>query len=217
MQVKKACIKNNIDAAALSLFSSYSFEKVSMRQIAKKADITVGNIYRYYKSKDELFEALVLPTLDEIRNMIKEESMEQYVGLPNQYTLFVQHMIDLFLSIHQQHTQILDILINGCEGSRIIQPKESIRELLAKKMLPLIHGYKMRENKSIDTGFIADLLSDGLIDHFIKILYEFDDNNIRKIHMYEITRIYMALFMTESREKDEKNFISFSNPVSMGL
>ncbi|MDA3951684.1 MAG: TetR/AcrR family transcriptional regulator [Spirochaeta sp.] len=48
-----------IREAALELFSSYWFESVSVAQICRRAGVSNGVYYRYYRNKDELFEYLL--------------------------------------------------------------------------------------------------------------------------------------------------------------
>jgi len=45
--------------AALKLFSSQGFRGTSMRQIANEADLSVGNVYHHFASKDEIFQRLI--------------------------------------------------------------------------------------------------------------------------------------------------------------
>ncbi|HEY4344193.1 MAG TPA: helix-turn-helix domain-containing protein [Parvibaculum sp.] len=44
--------------AALSLFRQYGYRRTSMEDIAQSANVAKGTLYIYFKSKDELFEAL---------------------------------------------------------------------------------------------------------------------------------------------------------------
>ena len=46
--------ENLIQETALDLFDREGFENVSVEEIAQKAGCSVGNIYLYFKSKDEL-------------------------------------------------------------------------------------------------------------------------------------------------------------------
>lgn len=45
--------------AALELFSSQGFGATSMRQIADAAELSVGNVYHHFSSKEEIFERLL--------------------------------------------------------------------------------------------------------------------------------------------------------------
>ena len=47
-------MRSRIQAVALELFDKEGFENVSVEQIAQTAGCSVGNIYHYFKSKDEL-------------------------------------------------------------------------------------------------------------------------------------------------------------------
>lgn len=57
VQVKKAAIHDAIRNAAFDLFSEKGYSRTTIAQIARQADITTSNFYRYYESKlDVLFE-----------------------------------------------------------------------------------------------------------------------------------------------------------------
>lgn len=57
VQVKKAAIHDAIRNAAFDLFSENGYSRTTIAQIARKAEITTSNFYRYYDSKlDVLFE-----------------------------------------------------------------------------------------------------------------------------------------------------------------
>lgn len=61
MQRLKPEKREQIIAAARSLFGRYGYAGVGLREIADNADMTVGNIYRYFKGKDDLFESTFGP------------------------------------------------------------------------------------------------------------------------------------------------------------
>ena len=47
-------------AAALELFSEKGYHKVSMHEIAERAEFAVGTLYKFFKNKEDLYKALVL-------------------------------------------------------------------------------------------------------------------------------------------------------------
>jgi len=49
-----------IEDAAIELFMEKGYHATSMRQIADKAGLALGGIYNHFKSKDEIFEAIVV-------------------------------------------------------------------------------------------------------------------------------------------------------------
>ena len=56
----------NIITAARELFIQYSFDKVSMDEIAKKAGVTKKTIYYYFRDKQELFQYFISEELEKM-------------------------------------------------------------------------------------------------------------------------------------------------------
>lgn len=51
--------RTQIEAAALKLFLKLGFHGVGLREVAKAAKVSLGNIYNHYEGKEPLFEALL--------------------------------------------------------------------------------------------------------------------------------------------------------------
>lgn len=51
--------RKKIEQVALRLFCAQGFHGTSMRQIAEKSRVSLGNIYNYYQTKDDLFTSIV--------------------------------------------------------------------------------------------------------------------------------------------------------------
>ena len=73
----------NIDPKILKYgkeeFLEKGFEKASIRNICRKAEVTTGAFYTRYKNKDELFLDIVSDTLDQINTMMySEEEMPTF-------------------------------------------------------------------------------------------------------------------------------------------
>jgi AcrR family transcriptional regulator len=60
--------KKRILNAAIKIFCEYGYKGTNMRLIARKANISVGGLYLYFKSKDDLFLTLVKTRLDDLAN-----------------------------------------------------------------------------------------------------------------------------------------------------
>ena len=50
---------DTIEAAARELFIKQGFHATSMRDIAKRAAVSLGNLYNYYETKDAIFESII--------------------------------------------------------------------------------------------------------------------------------------------------------------
>jgi AcrR family transcriptional regulator len=49
-----------IEDAAITLFMEQGYHATSMRQIAERSGLALGGIYNHFKSKDEIFEAIII-------------------------------------------------------------------------------------------------------------------------------------------------------------
>ena len=59
--------KEKIISTALRLFSQQGYEKTSIREIAREAEISLGLMYNYFKGKEDLLEAIFTGGLEDIQ------------------------------------------------------------------------------------------------------------------------------------------------------
>ncbi len=65
-QVLKETQRTKIISSAKSEFVANGIKNTSMRSIARNADMTVGNLYRYFGSKNEIVDAVIAPALEKL-------------------------------------------------------------------------------------------------------------------------------------------------------
>ena len=73
MQTLKTTVKEHIIAAATQEFKTKGYEAASLRLIAQEANISVGNVYRYFVNKEHLFESVVMSILERFKIMLDVE------------------------------------------------------------------------------------------------------------------------------------------------
>lgn len=66
-------VRRAILAAAREAFAGGGYESVSMRAVAEAAGLSHGSIYVYFKDKDELFQALVAESFDQLAAALRDE------------------------------------------------------------------------------------------------------------------------------------------------
>lgn len=64
--------KEKIEDAARELFIKQGFHATSMRDIAKGAGVSLGNLYNYYETKDAIFESIINRYLKVIDEKLKQ-------------------------------------------------------------------------------------------------------------------------------------------------
>lgn len=86
MQILKEKIKEDIIESARASFINEGYEKATLKDIADKADISVGNIYRYFKSKEEIMIEIMRRFKENIscydfekKNILLDASKKEYI------------------------------------------------------------------------------------------------------------------------------------------
>ncbi|MEA2012194.1 MAG: TetR/AcrR family transcriptional regulator [Verrucomicrobiota bacterium] len=57
---------------SLGLFTSKGFHNVTMSKIAEESEFAIGTLYNFFKSKDDLYEAIIIELIEKHRKMFKE-------------------------------------------------------------------------------------------------------------------------------------------------
>jgi len=91
-QRKKNDRNQRIQNAALNLFGSQGFQKTSISQIAEKANLGVGTIYNYYKSKEEILFSIIQDR--------SNEYVEQLDKIINNSNNDIQGSISAFIDVY---------------------------------------------------------------------------------------------------------------------
>lgn len=81
MQTLKENVLQRILLTARKEFISQGVKDTSIRTIASKANVSVGNIYKYFKSKDELFCAVLQPLLTKLNRHMHSHNDERFLNL----------------------------------------------------------------------------------------------------------------------------------------
>lgn len=57
---------------ALNLFSKKGYHNISMHEIAKEAEFAIGTLYKFFRNKEDLYQALILQLSDRFHGALKE-------------------------------------------------------------------------------------------------------------------------------------------------
>ena len=119
---KKELKRKAIIEASLKLFSTKGFHKTTIPDIAKSLNMSVGNLYNYFQSKDELAKEIIKYTSDVLGSKIREinnlqtSSKEKIRKIVSFYFTMAKEepeIIDYFLRVYLSHREIFK---DGCEG-----------------------------------------------------------------------------------------------------
>lgn len=189
--------RNKILKTAIELFATLGYHTTSMDTVAKAAGISKGLIYNYFKSKDELLEAVLMDKMEEYSgNMFglsqsnsPREILENIITFaiswvrddPRYWRLFYSMLLHPALP-EQIHTKLKDMMITYIA---------SLEELLAA------NGVEQPHLEAILLGATLDAV--GLMYVFDQDTYPFEDLTQLLI------RKYCGTFSSEKENPSPEN------------
>ena len=172
MRNKEATIKRILQSANVE-FKKYGFEQASVRTIAKNAGVTPGAIYKHFESKEDIFRAIVNPTLEhlykrnrELTNQaIKEIKLNGLEGFEKKSGNSNEELLGFIY----QNVSVFNLLFNCSQGTEF----ESIRNDLvnlevqgAKKLIAVLKekGIAVNELKDDELHILYTMVCTPLFE-----------------------------------------------------
>ncbi len=103
--------RGEILSAAECLFSKHGFFKTSMAEIAKAAQFAMGTVYRFFKSKEDIYISLVEAKVEELMSL-----MEERVSKANTATEKIQAVIKVKLAFADKNRDFFRIYVSEWSG-----------------------------------------------------------------------------------------------------
>jgi AcrR family transcriptional regulator len=125
--------KNIILLSAAKVFAKYGFEKATIDDIIKKAKIAKGTVYYYFKSKEEIFNAIVNEGLNDFDKKTYEaiavesstmKKIEAFIETEKKYILKYKDIFIVFISEFikkSRHFPQLEELIDQAKKENLIK------------------------------------------------------------------------------------------------
>ncbi|NMM63270.1 TetR/AcrR family transcriptional regulator [Clostridium sp. P21] len=201
VQYKKEDIKEKIDNAALKIFVEKGYEKAKISNIATESNVSVGNIYRYYKSKEEIFYSIAPESvLENLKSILinkltfaKDKTLSE-LNSKNDFQLVNEEFIDYMI---KNRDQIL-IMFIGSKGTRY----ESLKDEAINYMIKIIkENYSKENNKIIYDSMnyrIIKIIYKNFIEMIMQILKESNSSEdikksfkiINLYHLFGVTNLF---------------------------
>lgn len=114
--------KNDIIEAARRIFETRGFINSTLQDVAKEAEISVGLIYRYFQSKEDIFASLALKGAEVFDSQIesilqKAEANRKRVGSAQ----VLREVADGFFSFYTRYGEYFDLLLYSYKGMKQVQ------------------------------------------------------------------------------------------------
>jgi AcrR family transcriptional regulator len=181
MQYLKDNVKSNIVESALLEFKEKGYAGASMRVIAHNAQITSGNIYRYFSSKEKLFDFLINPVYDQtIRfgEKFKNEVLNNKVNFINFDSMeLIKEIYRDILESFSEHGRELLILLDKSEGTKFSGTKENLKLLINQILKEVYLSELKNQGKEVKDELILYVISSSLVEGIGDILRNCNDGN----------------------------------------
>ena len=127
MQTLKTDIRQRILSAAHREFIKNGVRQTSIRALAIQAGVAVGNVYHYFRSKDELFCEVMRPLLRAIDRYILSHNDEEHLSidvfnLRKHQDAYILAMLQLVKDFRPE----LRLLLFNAEGTSLANYKDKI-------------------------------------------------------------------------------------------
>lgn len=193
-QLLKQEVRNSILDASKKEFFTYGYENASMRRIAFKAKMTVGNLYRYYDSKAAINEAIVEPVVTKINEMVKnvcgqEINIRSYLTTLNLNKKKISKMFDEIadglVDIYEENKEEFTILLMQTEVS------EAICEWFTSLIIYFIDNKIKLSGLKKEKNMIARIYSVSLFSGVREIFKNYD---LKPSYLKNILKVYLKSY-----------------------
>lgn len=206
MQVKKDSVKRKIIKIATEEFIKNGFQKSSLREISRKAEVTKGSIYTYFKSKDDLFCEAAKPGVDLFKKVLSsnfeemdKDEIHDYAYSYERSTRDLKYHANLFM----KYSNEIRLLFYCSEGTSLSNYRSTIARLYQEQFMLFIDkiaGYNqtivkntsylfMHTCAQLYLGFIEEIIyhepDDEDIEKYLDEMSKFLSGGYRKVFGYE--------------------------------
>lgn len=187
----------NILKAAKNEFLEKGYQTASLRNIVKNAGVTTGAFYGYYKSKEELFDALVSEQYEHI--------MKMYVDVQNRFKeldadtqqnsmgeISGDSMADMLDYMYEYEDEFRLILTcsKGTKYENMVHEMSDIEVQATHDFIKVMEG-KGKVIKKIDP-MLEHMLISGMFSAFFELLIHKNDIKEAKIYLKQLRAFYTA-------------------------
>lgn len=191
MQYLKDEVRNSIVKEALKEFSENGYKGTSIRNIAKKSNTSVGNIYKYFNSKEDLYENLIGSVYDKLMKYINQFDK---VELNEKAKVIFYELMEKIMEIFDENSIEISILLNESSGSKYENCKSIFVDFVTRIVTDTMKYELSLKGKRLKDNFTIYLISYSLVESISIIVKERRDGaEVRRLILNIIDIYYNDL------------------------
>ena len=183
MQYLKKEIRERILIAAVEEFKEQGYADASIRNIANNAEISLGNIYRYFTNKEALYFAVINPFMESVKQFVDKDfsfadkSMKE---ISETLISFIMQFSDELLIIQKGNTVHYESFVSY------------IIEVMSGKIKELIEGIFPEIDSKIQNPEFYSAIAEGFLTSFFKILKKDVPTEVLERNTRELITFYFG-------------------------
>lgn len=189
MQYLKDEVRNSIAEEALKEFMEKGYEGASIRSIAKKSNTSVGNIYKYFESKEDLYENLIGAVYHRLMNYIDQFDK---VELNDTAALIFNELAQEIVEIFNDSSEEISILLNQSKGSKYENCKSIFVDFITRIVTEQMKYELSTRGKRLKDNFTIYLVSYSIVESIAIIVRERRDGAEVKRLIINLIDIFYA-------------------------
>lgn len=179
MQYLKFEVRNSIVEEALKEFMEKGYKGASIRNIARKSNTSVGNIYKYFESKEDLYENLIGSVYHRLMDYINQFDK---VELNEKAQLIFYELMEKIMEIFNENSTEIAILLNRSSGSKYENCKSIFVDFITRIVTESMKYELSMKGKRLGDSFVIYLVSYSLVESIAIIVKErHDGEEVRKL------------------------------------
>jgi len=156
LQVQKEEIRSRILEVALDEFFKNGYDKTSMNDISKRCDISKSNMYRYFTSKEEIYEVIIEPARNLFVKVAKFLTSKELLDYPRE--IMIKMMVsELSKAINGNRKQVL-IILNSNENEK----DRLVKQQILDEMINCFLGFNLEKMPSEFSRVLAEMIMSGI-------------------------------------------------------
>ena len=162
---KMASIETNnaIINAATALFKKYGFEKTSMDDIAKTAHKAKGSLYYHFKSKEDIFKAIIEREIDYIKAGLQPIVDDKSLSDVDKINKYIQRRMELMnhCFTYQETLKNDFVSVFGVQNEAVDRMRSKMDDWERDVFIDIIEDGI--DNGNIDSGLKPSAIADMLV------------------------------------------------------
>lgn len=188
MQYLKDEVRDKIRKEAIKEFRTVGYKGASIRTIASNSNTSVGNLYKYFDSKEALYEDIIGSVYNRLMNYINQF---HEVELNDKACDVFYKLTEEVTGIFKESSLEIAILLNKSQGSKYENCKDTFIDFVTKIVTDIMSYHLSTQGKILQDNFLIYLLANNLVESISIIVHQKNDGEeVRSLILSIIDILY---------------------------